>query len=67
MTQTECDLLWGKWPNGQLLQTELKTRKVNAAVTAIGDQKLFFFIKNLNPHYFLNILVIYGTKAFRKW
>jgi len=56
---TVCDPLWENRPNRQLVHNEIEARKVDALITAVGDPIFFFFIKSLNPHYLLNILVIF--------
>jgi len=44
-------IVWENRPNCWLLQNEIEARKVNAVVTAVGDQKKFY--KELK-YYLLN-------------
>jgi len=39
-----CDPLWENRPNHQLLQNEIKARKVDAVITVVCDQKKSFRI-----------------------
>jgi len=54
---TICDQLRENRTNCQLLRNKIAAHKVNAVIIAVGNQIFFFFTKNLNPHYFLNMLV----------
>jgi len=38
-----CELLWENQPNCWLLQNEVEAHKVDTVITAVGDQKTFFY------------------------
>jgi len=35
-----CDLLWENQPNCQLIQNEIEARKVDTAITVVGNQNI---------------------------